>query len=86
MLKGKSPFHVVFGQLLCVGISNLPLTQDLLENLYTEGELNAALGITETETVDEEDNNEDKNNDKRVMRNFHHSGRFLLLQFLPKVQ
>jgi hypothetical protein len=37
---GEVPYHLVFGQHPCVGISGLHLGQDLLDRLATEADLN----------------------------------------------
>jgi hypothetical protein len=35
-----TPYHLTFGQHPCVGISNLPLSSEILKNLVTEANLN----------------------------------------------
>ena len=65
-LNGKSPYHVVYGQLPRIGISNLQLSQELLDKLHTEAELNELLGIDpidEEEEEEEGDNNDDNQED-----------------------
>ena len=42
-IGNKSPYHVTFGQLLRCGISNFPLSTELLDSLHTEDELMAVL-------------------------------------------
>ena len=42
-IGNKSPYHVTFGQLPRCGISNFPLSTELLDSLHTEDELMAVL-------------------------------------------
>ena len=45
----KSPYQLCFGQLPRCGISNLPLSSELLDTLHTEDELNALLHTNQLE-------------------------------------
>ena len=35
-----TPYHLVYGQNPRIGLSNLPISEDVLKNLVTEAELN----------------------------------------------
>ena len=50
-IGNKSPYHITFGQLPRCGISNLPLTHDLLDSLHTEEQLGAVLHNNNLENI-----------------------------------
>ncbi|KAG8462535.1 hypothetical protein KFE25_010360 [Diacronema lutheri] len=56
---GSSPYKLAFGQEPRVGISDLPIDRVLLEKLTTEVDLNALLGIVESDEEDEGEDGED---------------------------
>ena len=52
-IGNKLPYHLVFGQLPRVGISSLPLSQDLLDLLATEKDQNQLFKIPEGSSIED---------------------------------
>ena len=50
-IGNKSPYHICFGQLARCGISNLPLSSELLDSLHTEDQLESLLHTNHIENI-----------------------------------
>eukprot|EP00873_Tetraselmis_striata_P009185 jgi/Tetstr1/429449/TSEL_019357.t1 len=46
------PYNALFGQPPRVGISNLPISAELMDSLVTEADLNMALGLEEDDMIE----------------------------------
>ena len=52
-IGNRTPYHLMFGQNPQVGISSLPISQELLESLATETEVNRCLGLEDDVPLEE---------------------------------
>jgi hypothetical protein len=52
-IGNRTPYHLMFGQHPQVGISSLPISQELLESLATETEVNRCLGLDDDVPLEE---------------------------------